>query len=174
MTLIVFTGLFVKKKIKVQVKEMFQKVEETVFKIHHRTEKWGKTGKERRPDFPCRSLFQYRFRQDDSFGWLQRDLRGLQLFVKDLLVLAVPLLLLLLLALPVGFIPVQLVLWLGVQLLWQERLQGEAKSTESVTLEQSHSCISALCSHYQSFIGFWWRTGRSHHPFILIKESADL
>lgn len=39
---------------------MFQKVkvkEKESLKIHHRTEKWGKTGKERWPDFPCRSLF---------------------------------------------------------------------------------------------------------------------
>lgn len=51
--------------------------------------------------------------------------------------LAVPLLLLFLLALPVGLVPVQLVLGLGVQLLWQERLQGEAKRTDSVTLVQT-------------------------------------
>lgn len=42
--------------------------------------------------------------------------------------LAVPLLLLFLLALLLGLIPVQLVLRLGVQLLWQERLQGETES----------------------------------------------
>lgn len=67
-----------------------------------------------------------RLGQYDSFSRLQRDLRGLHLFVKDLLVFTVPLLLLLLLALPVGLVPVQLVLRLGVQLLWQERLQGKA------------------------------------------------
>lgn len=57
---------------------------------------------------------------------LQRDLRGLQLFVKDLLVLTVPLLLLFVLALPLGLVAIQLVLRLAVQFLWQERLQGKA------------------------------------------------
>lgn len=113
----------------------------------------------RRAGFPCRSPFQYRLWQDDSFGGLQRDLRGLQLFVEDLLVLAVPLLLLFLLALPVGFVPVQLVLWLGVQLLWQEGLQGEAAGTDSVMLVQPNTCI--CYNHHQSFIGLWCRTERS-------------
>ena len=40
--------------------------------------------------------------------------------------LTVPLLLLFVFALPLGLVAVQLVLRLGVQLLWQERLQGEA------------------------------------------------
>lgn len=48
--------------------------------------------------------------------------------------LAVPLLLLFLLALSVRFVPVQLVLRLGVQLLWQQRLQGEAGRTNSLAL----------------------------------------
>jgi len=58
---------------------------------------------------------------------LQRDLGGLHLFVKDLLVLTVPLLLLFLFALPLGLVAVQLVLRLVVQLLWQERLQGKTE-----------------------------------------------
>lgn len=83
--------------------------------------------KQRWPSFWCRSFFQYRLWQYDSFSGLQRDLRGLHLFVKDLLVLTVPLLFLFLLAFPLGLVPVQLVLRLGVQLLWQERLQGKTE-----------------------------------------------
>lgn len=66
-----------------------------------------------------------RLGQDDGLGGgLQADLGGLQLPVEHLLVLAVPLLLLLVPgALPLGL--VQLVLGLGVQLLWQQGLQGE-------------------------------------------------
>lgn len=83
--------------------------------------------KQRWPSFWCGSLFQYRLWQYDSFSRLQRDLCGLHLFVIDLLVLTVPLLFLLLLAFPLGLVPVQFVLRLGVQLLWQEGLQGETK-----------------------------------------------
>lgn len=72
------------------------------------------TEKQRGTKFLVQVTFQYRLWQYDSFCGLQRNLCGLHLFVKDLLVLAVPLLLLFVLALPLGLVPVQLVLRLGV------------------------------------------------------------
>lgn len=74
-----------------------------------------------------REELPYRLREDDSLGGLHLDFCRLHLLVKDLLMLAVPLLLLLLFALPLRLVPVQLVLRFGVQLLWQQRFLGEAE-----------------------------------------------
>lgn len=101
-------------------------------------------------------ILQYRLGQYDSFSGLQRDLRGLHLFVKDLLVFTVPLLLLLLLALPVGLVPVQLVLRLGVQLLWQERLQGKAETKRIWRWCNQTVCVPFLSINLDLHIIHWF------------------
>lgn len=90
--------------------------------------------------------------------------------------LTVPLLLLLLFALPLGLIPVQLVLRLGVQLLWQERLQGKTDIKRIyIVMIQSNSVHLPPCLCIGgSFINLLlvWDSGQSRIVFCMYNFNA--